>query len=119
MPAIKRIFYNQFAMMKLNRLNNLLIKGIMSVSVILFSVDAWTQETRYSTCTDCWTADSLGNHRAIVQFSGDGNVAKAIIPWRRRDKDPQSRRIIVSDEKTGQKINNVKTGIINREYGEI
>jgi hypothetical protein len=119
MPAIKRIFYNLFAMMKLNRLNNLLIKGIMSVSVILFSVDAWTQETRYSTCTDCWTADSLGNHRAIVQFSGDGNVAKAIIPWRRRDKDPQSRRIIVSDEKTGQKINNVKTGIINREYGEI
>jgi hypothetical protein len=96
------------------------MKKILFGFVLFFCFDATqAQELKYSACTNCWNADSLGNHRAVVQFSGEGRVAKVIIPWRRRDGDPQDKRILVEDAKTGQKILNVKTGIINREYGEI
>jgi len=77
------------------------------------------QEVKYTLGNDSWNADSLGNHRAVVRFNGEGNVAKAIIEWRRRDSDPQNKRIIVEDAKSHQKVLNVKTGTINREYGEI
>lgn len=77
------------------------------------------QEVRYTSGNNSWNADSLGNHRAVVQFNGEGNVAKALIEWRRRDDDPQNKRIIVEDAKLHQKVLNVKTGTINREYGEL
>jgi len=77
------------------------------------------QELKYTSCNNCWNADSLGNHRVLVQFNGRGKVARVIIPWRRRDKDPQNKRIIVEDAKSHQKILNVKTAGINNERGEI
>lgn len=77
------------------------------------------QEVKYTSGNNSWNADSLGNHRAVVQFNGEGDVAKAVIEWRRRDDDPQNKRIIVEDAKSHQKVLNVKTGTINREYGEI
>ena len=77
------------------------------------------QEVKYTSANDSWNADSLGNHRAVVRFNGEGNVAKAIIEWRRRDSDPQNKRIIVEDAKSHQKILNVKTSVINREQAEI
>ena len=42
-----------------------------------------------------------------------------IIPWRRRDNNPEDKRIIIQDGQTKGKITNVKTGVINRETGEI
>ncbi len=82
-------------------------------------VKAHAQEIKYTNCDTCWNSDSLGNHRAVVQYTGTGNVAKVEINWRRRDNDPQNKRIIIEDAKTHQNIANVKTGIVNREYGEI
>ncbi|HEX9150529.1 MAG TPA: glycoside hydrolase domain-containing protein, partial [Flavobacterium sp.] len=59
-----------------------------------------------------------GNHRAIVQYSGKGAVAKVTVEWRRRDENPEQKRIIVQDA-TGKNILNVKTADINRETGTI
>lgn len=66
-----------------------------------------------------WNADSLGNHRVVLKYDGTGNTAKSIIIWRRRDEQPQLKRIILQDAKTGAKINNYKTGIFNNEKLEL
>ncbi|MEP6712439.1 MAG: glycoside hydrolase domain-containing protein [Ferruginibacter sp.] len=79
----------------------------------------YAQVVKYTSGNDSWNADSLGNHRAVIEFNGTAKIAKIIIPWRRRDTDPQDKRIIVEDAKTHQKILNVKAAILNRESGEI
>lgn len=66
-----------------------------------------------------WNADSLGNHRAVVRFNGTGKVACVILPWRRSDKDPHLKRIIVADAQTNKAILNVKAGKLNNETGEL
>ena len=54
-----------------------------------------------------------------MEFKGTGNVAKANIPWRKRDYHPELKRIIVQDAKTGKKVMDIKSGTLNREHGEI
>ncbi len=93
---------------------------ILFFVLIFFGLTSFAQnEINYSNGNNSWNPDSLGNHRAVIEFNGIGKIAKAIIPWRRRDNNPQDKRIIVEDAKTQQKILNVKSAMLNREYGEI
>lgn len=80
--------------------------------------DSKTQ-IKYTNGGGSWNADSLGNHRIMIHFNGTGNIARVIIPWRRRDLSPEKKRIILQDAKTGKRVLNVVTGIINREFGEL
>ena len=59
---------------------------------LFLGFSAFSQEIPRTNCNDCWNPDSLGNHRAVVEFNGAGNIAKVIIPWRRRDEDPQDEK---------------------------
>ncbi|HUP13613.1 MAG TPA: glycoside hydrolase domain-containing protein, partial [Niastella sp.] len=77
------------------------------------------QELKYTSCDHCWNADSLGNHRALVSFEGTGKIAKVKLWWRRRDEQPQLKRIIVQDAQTQKQITNVLVLAVNREFGEI
>ncbi|MEO6134609.1 MAG: glycoside hydrolase domain-containing protein, partial [Ginsengibacter sp.] len=96
------------------------MKKVILLSVLaISSLIGFSQVIPYTNCLNCWNADSLGNHRAVIQYTGNKNITKATIPWRRRDHNPELKRIIVEDAKTGQKIKNVKTGTLNREFGEI
>lgn len=90
-------------------------------SIILLSVTHFVraQVLQYSDCPGCWNADTLGNHRIVVQCNGVGSVARVVIPWRRRDVHPESKRIIVQDSATGKIILNKTTGVISRESGEV
>ncbi len=94
-------------------------KGLIASVFLLSGITAHAQKTPYTNCPNCWNADSLGNHRVVLTYSGTGKVAKAIIEWRRRDNDPQNKRIIIEDAHTKQKITNVRAGNINRESGEL
>ncbi len=87
--------------------------------LLLFTAAATAQQIQYSNGNDGWNADSLGNHRAVVMFNGEGTVAKTVIEWRRRDIDPQNKRIIVQDAQTQQRVLNVKLANIKRESGDI
>lgn len=81
------------------------------------------QQLKHSDGNNSWNADSLGNHRFIVQlsqseFQKNKNIAHVVIPWRRRDSHPEEKRIIVEDAATGKRIFNVLRVDIKREYGE-
>jgi len=94
-------------------------KILFALLLLLSGITVYAQSIPYTNCEKCWVPDSLGNHRVVLQFTGKGKIAKVIIPWRRRDTDPQNKRIIIQDAQTMQKVNNVKTGVINRESGEL
>ncbi len=91
-------------------------------SLILFCLTTSAlsaQHVKYSVPEKNWDADSLGNHRAVIQFNGPGVIARVVIPWRRRDTDPDKKRVLVQDGQTNQKILNVKIVSITRESGEL
>ncbi len=90
---------------------------IVFIGCFLFQVSA--QSVQYTVGHDNWNPDSLGNHRAVIHYQGSGQVAKVIIAWRRRDTDPQNRRVIVEDPRTHKRVLNACTGVINRESGEV
>lgn len=93
--------------------------NVLLALLLLGGITALAQTIPYTNCDHCWNPDSLGNHRVVLQYSGKGKVAKAVIPWRRRDEAPQTKRILVVDGRTDQKIMNIKTGKLNRESGEL
>ncbi|PYF71582.1 glycoside hydrolase domain-containing protein [Pedobacter nutrimenti] len=95
------------------------MKPIFLFACILMSgmkLDA--QILKYSNSNEAWNADSLGNHRVVVQFKGSGRIAHVLVNWRRRDDQPQKKAIIVTDA-SGQRITKVHTANVNRESGEI
>ncbi|WP_343588566.1 glycoside hydrolase domain-containing protein [Flavobacterium sp.] len=103
--------------MKLNLNNTTLLSRILIMCFITISVSL-TAQIKYSDGNDSWNPNQLGNHRAVVAFSGSGNVAKTTIEWRRRDTNPELKKIIVQDA-SGKEIQNIKTENINRENGTI
>jgi hypothetical protein len=96
------------------------MKKILLTSLLFcFYFLSEAQNITYTSGNNSWKEDSLGNHRAVIQVTGEGKTARVIIPWRRNDTDPDKKRIIIQDAKTGAKILNIRTGIIDNEKGEI
>lgn len=94
-------------------------RWIISIFLLFPAVQVSAQDIKYSVCPGCWDPDSLGNHRVVLRFEGDGQVARAVIPWRRRDSEPSRKRIIVQDPVSGRRIDNVKVASVTREAGDI
>ena len=66
-----------------------------------------------------WDNLKFGNHRAVVYVDKKAEAVVAKIEWRRRDKNPEKKRIIVVDSKTGTIINEVVRIKVNPIYGII
>ncbi|MBS1662105.1 MAG: hypothetical protein JST68_13760 [Bacteroidetes bacterium] len=96
---------------------SLLVMGAEAQEKSLKGVGA--QEIPYTSCTNCWNADSLGNQRMVVRFNGPGAVAHVVAPWRRRDGGVDAKRIIVQDGQTGRKVEKVGRGRLDKEVGEL
>lgn len=74
------------------------------------------QEPRYG--TGSWDADSLGNHRAVVRVRQAAAAVRVTIPWRRRDRLPEQRDIVVMAALSGRAMR-VARGSITPEAGTI
>lgn len=104
--------------MKLNLKNRPLLSKILIICLCIFSIPLAAQQIKYTDGNDSWNPNLLGNHRVVVEFTGKDNVAKTTIEWRRRDENPELKKIIVQDA-SGKEILNTKTENINRENGTI
>ena len=69
--------------------------------------------------TGSWNADSLGNHRAVINVDKPADVVLAHIPWRRRDFHPELKGIFIVEASSGKLVQNILPLQINREYGDI
>lgn len=67
---------------------------------------------------DFWDTNSLGNHRVVIDVSVRAGAVAVHIPWRRRDVDPQRKKVILVDAKTKHRIDNVHPVEVNREFGD-
>lgn len=77
------------------------------------------QQLKFSSGNNSWNADSLGNFRAIVRIGTAPEIVRSYIQWRRRDEQPELKRIIVVDSNTNQKVQNVYADNITKEHGEV
>jgi len=94
-------------------------KAFIAALSLLLVITATAQNIQYGVCAGCWNPDSLGNHRVVLQVEEHVKLARAVIPWRRRDNEPGKKRIIVQDAATGLRINNVKISSLTRETGDL
>lgn len=69
--------------------------------------------------TGTWDADSLGNHRVVVSVEKPADAVLATLDWRRRDRNPEAKNLIVVDATTGKRVFNVCRFTVNREKGEV
>lgn len=90
---------------------------LLAIALFLLSKPADAQVLKYS--TGSWNADTLGNHRAVIQVKAKSDALLAHIDWRRRDHHPENIDVIVVDAQTGKRVNNVYRANINREFGEL
>ena len=64
--------------------------------------------------------ESYGNHRVVIQTTDpSNNVTQAIIPWRRRDDQPNEKDIIIVDAKSNTVINKKYVIESNNEFGHL
>ncbi|MGY3053898.1 hypothetical protein ACVWYG_002100 [Pedobacter sp. UYEF25] len=90
-------------------------------TLIIFAIctlGANAQVLKYTSANNSWNADSLGNHRAVVSFDGSGPTAHVSINWRRRDRNPELKRIIVQ-KASGELVSEVGYDKLSRESGDV
>jgi hypothetical protein len=92
--------------------------GFLALSAgLLLSAGPWARaELRYGTGT--WEAGLYGNHRVVVRVSGRAHAVRVRIPWRRRDLNPEKKKVIFVDAATEQEVRNVCPLAVDREAGD-
>jgi len=65
-----------------------------------------------------WSRE-LGDVRVELRVTEKADAIWAHIPWRRRDRMPQNKAVILVDAKTGKTINNLARAAINREFCDL
>ncbi|SEA92855.1 hypothetical protein SAMN05443667_11244 [Flavobacterium gillisiae] len=99
-------------------------KIILILPFFLLLHSVFGQQINYTSGNNGWDPDVLGNHRFIINVSTQAlvknkNVSHVIIPWRRKDTNPEAKALVVIDAKTNKKITNVTLQNSNRELGEL
>ncbi len=96
------------------------MKKLWLILLVLACKFCSAQEIKYVNGSNNWDPDSLGNHRVVLSVNtGNHQVVRAVIDWRRNDHNPDKKQIFVVDASTNKRIFNVSTGVITRESGSI
>jgi len=66
-----------------------------------------------------WDSDKFGNHRVVINVADKADAIWAHIPWRRRDFNPDKKRLIIVDAKTERPLRFFLAADIQREYGDL
>jgi len=66
-----------------------------------------------------WPEKGRGNHRAVLRVEHECDAAWTHIPWRRRDREPASKGVLIFDAATGKRVTNVVRVNISRESGDL
>lgn len=94
--------------------------SIQTLFVILFaslSLISFSQQVQYKVGHNNWDADSLGNHRAVVEVLEQGSWTRVGIPWR-LPINPADRKIIVVHAQTNTLVSNTER-FLSKESGQI
>ena len=63
-----------------------------------------------------WSDVDRGSHRGVIEVpEGIDGAVRVYVPWRRRDVDPETKRLILVDAQTGQIVENGISARMDRE----
>jgi hypothetical protein len=89
----------------------------LAAAALLLPAPAFAlDEVPYSVAKESWE-EGLGNHRAVVRVERQADAVVVKIPWRRRDRDPERKQIIVVDGATSQRVTNLARLRLDRFEG--
>lgn len=67
-----------------------------------------------------WEADGLGNHRAVVRVpKGEHAMVRALLKWRRPDRQPEGKQVRVIDAATGEAVGKAMVLALSSEEGDV
>ncbi len=96
---------------------------VVGLALLLGGVDARPSavapaaEARYT--VGSWIPDTLGNQRAVARVVVTADAVRVHLPWRRRDRNPEQKNIIVIDAGTNTAVANVARVNVTREFGDL
>jgi hypothetical protein len=91
-------------------------QGLFAAALLLAGSAFALDELPYAVAKEPW-AEGLGDQRAIVHVEQKADAVMARIPWRRRDRDPERKQIIVMDSTTGLHATNIARVHLDRFEG--
>jgi hypothetical protein len=87
--------------------------------LILFLASGCTRDSQiYTIADEPWT-ESFGNHRAVLHIEGDAETVQIVIPWRRHDRDPQDRMLLLVSAGSNDTVPNIHRIRVDKESCEI
>lgn len=93
------------------------MKRIFSLIATIISLQTFARDTiPYAVASQPWQ-EQLGNHRAVIAIDSCPDAVAVKIEWRRRDRDAEKKRIIITDS-AGNMVRNILRKSINREEGQ-
>lgn len=96
-----------------------MIRYLYTLILLNFFIVAGAQDVPGTYCHDCWNADSLGNHRAVVKVTTNGPSTIAILPWHRMDRHPAYKKVIIIDSANQNQIYNISITSLTADTGKI
>jgi len=91
--------------------------GVLFLWGLIAAPPVTAEDLKYG--TGAWDPETLGNHRAVIQVPVKAEAVWVHIPWRRRDFNPDKKRLIIVDAKTGTRVKFILAPDIQREYGDL
>ncbi len=64
-------------------------------------------------------AEALGNQRARIRVAEKADAVWVHLPWRRHDRNPENKQILIVDAATRETIDNVARAVVNREAADL
>ncbi len=81
---------------------------------LVISIASAQTEIPYNIAQTPWEA-GFGNHRAVIEVSKKTDAVKLDFNWRRHDKNPDGRRLLIVNAQTGDTIPNIHRVSVNNE----
>lgn len=66
-----------------------------------------------------WNADSFGNHRYVVLVADSVPAARVHLDWRRRDRHPEQKRIVIYPAAGEARVANVRVIAVSQAGGDL
>ncbi|HET8634176.1 MAG TPA: glycoside hydrolase domain-containing protein, partial [Gemmatimonadales bacterium] len=78
---------------------------------------ATAQEPAHSVAR--WNPDSFGNHRVVLTVAESASAVRAHIPWRRRDRHPETKQVLIYPANRTTRVRNVRVISSTQMSGDI
>ena len=66
-----------------------------------------------------WNPDSFGNHRVVLSVAESASAVRAHIVWRRRDRHPDTKRILIYPANDSARVRNVRIISASQMSGDV